>query len=216
MIDDYTKRGLILRAAMRLAAEKGWRDTSLPDIAKAAGVTLADLHREFPAKTAILVAFVREIDRMVLRKAAPGADDSPRDRLFDILMTRFETMAPYREAIRRIVADLRRGATGGAALACTGLRSHYWMLTAAGIRADTLRGCYRVAGLAAIYARAFEVWLHDEDPGLARTMAALDRQLMRGERAAAWIEAACETAERIACRFGPTSRRAAPGQTHAG
>jgi hypothetical protein len=36
--------------------------------------------------------------------------------------------------------------------------------------------------LAAIYAATFRTWLADDDPGLARTMAALDRRLRRGER----------------------------------
>jgi hypothetical protein len=34
----------------------------------------------------------------------------------------------------------------------------------------------------AVYARVFDIWLDDADPGLARTMAALDSRLRRGER----------------------------------
>ena len=45
-----------------------------------------------------------------------------------------------------------------------------------------------MAGLGLTYASVFRVWLQDDDPGLARTMAALDRRLRRGERALGGIE----------------------------
>jgi hypothetical protein len=41
----------------------------------------------------------------------------------------------------------------------------------------------RAQGLALLFARVLRVWVDDEDPGLARSMAELDRGLTR---AAAW------------------------------
>ena len=43
-------------------------------------------------------------------------------------------------------------------------------------------------GSASTYASVFRVWLEDDDPGLAKTMAALDRRLRRGERTLGGIE----------------------------
>jgi hypothetical protein len=43
------------------------------------------------------------------------------------------------------------------------------------------------------------VWLKDDDPGLARTLAALDRELARGQRWAGFLE--------DMCRFAPRCRR---------
>jgi hypothetical protein len=60
--------------------------------------------------------------------------------------------------------------------------SSAWMLRAARIEPDGIDGRVRTAGLSAVYASAFRTWLDDDDPGLARTMAALDRRLRRGER----------------------------------
>ena len=40
----------------------------------------------------------------------------------------------------------------------------------------------RVAGLGLTYASVFRTWLEDDDAGLARTMAALDRRLRRGQQ----------------------------------
>jgi hypothetical protein len=55
------------------------------------------------------------------------------------------------------------------------------MLRAAGIPVEGIEGQVRAAGLGAIYGSVFRTWLKDDDPGLARTMAALDRRLRRAE-----------------------------------
>ena len=46
----------------------------------------------------------------------------------------------------------------------------------------------RVQGLLAVYSAILPIWLNDDDPGMARTMAALDRRLRRGESAIRGIE----------------------------
>ena len=56
------------------------------------------------------------------------------------------------------------------------------MLRAAGIRSEGPDGQLRAAGLGTVYASVYRTWLGDDDPGLAKTMAALDRRLRRGER----------------------------------
>ncbi len=59
-----------------------------------------------------------------------------------------------------------------------------WMLAAAGIPTTGLSGRVRAQGLALIWGRTMRVWLDDDDPGLARTMAELDTRLRQGERSA--------------------------------
>jgi hypothetical protein len=60
-------------------------------------------------------------------------------------------------------------------------QSQAWMLRAAGIPVEGIEGQVRAAGLGVIYGAVFRTWLKDDDPGLARTMAALDRRLRRAE-----------------------------------
>lgn len=208
MLNNGTKRTKIIRAALRLAEEKGWRALTLAEIARSAGVGLGALHKRFANKTAILDAFSREMDRAVLAKVAPAQDEGPRDRLFDVMMTRLEVLAPYKPALRRIAADLRASPLMAAGLCGASARAQYWMLTAAGIDADGPEACLRVPGLMALTARIMPVWLEDDDPGLARTMAVLDRQLRRGEKAMGMIEDVCGAMERLACAFVPRRRRA--------
>jgi hypothetical protein len=65
----------------------------------------------------------------------------------------------------------------------------------------------RVPGLMSIYARAFDIWLEDDDPGLARTMAGLDSRLRRGERAMRRIDDFGAAAVRFCAGFLPTKAR---------
>jgi AcrR family transcriptional regulator len=181
MLDSPTPRDRIVVATFKLAETRGWRELSLGEIAGEAGIPLAELRSTFQSKGQILAAFSRAVDQAVLEKFEKPGTDAPRDRLFDVLITRFEIMQPYKAAMRRIRDDL--GSSFGEALAQLrpALKSQYWMLAAAGISGEGGGGLLRVQGLLALYARVFPIWLDDGDPGLARTMAALDRRLRRGE-----------------------------------
>jgi AcrR family transcriptional regulator len=189
MLDQTTRRGKIIEAALRLAGERGWSALSFDEIAGAAGYNLAEFRQEFQSKSQILSAFTREIDDAVLAKVGrPEQGTAARDRLFDVLMTRFDVMAPYKPALRRIMSDLRYRPGESLVQAGVAGRSIYWMLAAAGLDADGPRGAVRVPGVMGIYAHAFDTWLEDDDPGMARTMAALDSRLRRGESIARRVD----------------------------
>jgi ubiquinone biosynthesis protein COQ9 len=204
MFDDFSKRSKAIKAALALAEKKGWRDATLSDIAQEAGLGLSDLRAEFTCKSDILSAFQAKVDEEVLAKvkAAPEGQ-SPRDRLFDLIMTRFDVLAPYKGALRRISAYLCCRPGEAASLACSTLASQYWMLAGAGAKLDGAGAAVRVAGLTAIYARVFEVWLDDKSPSLDKTMAALDKRLARGERMLNRAETACQDFYCFACGFLP-------------
>jgi ubiquinone biosynthesis protein COQ9 len=204
MFDDFSKRNRAIQAAFDLAREHGWRAVSFPAIAERTGLSLADLRRDFTCKTDILEVFQAEVDAEVLAKAklAPP-DQGPRDRLFDLIMTRFDVMTPYKPALARIYADLRCHPGEAARLLGSTLASQYWMLAGAGAKLDGPGAGLRVAALASIYAKVFPVWLDDASPGHDRTMAALDRRLRNGERWAASMETACGDLCRFTCGFLP-------------
>ena len=58
------------------------------------------------------------------------------------------------------------------------------MLEAAGISSVGLAGSLRIKGLALVYLNALRVWLEDDSPDMARTMAAVDKGLRRAEQLA--------------------------------
>ncbi len=183
-------RGKIVDALMELAGERRFEEISLRDICKAAGVSLADFRDAFPSKGAVLAGLSRRIDRAVLAQdSSELADESPRERLFDILMRRLEAMAPYREGLREATAWLRRDPAAALAMNQTVVSSMRFMLEAAGIEVEGgAAGAVKLQGLALAWARIVAVWLDDDDPGRSKTMAELDRELTRGERAVSGVD----------------------------
>jgi AcrR family transcriptional regulator len=182
-------RGKIVDALMQLAGERRFEDISVRDICNTAGVSLAEFRDLFPSKGAVLASFSRRIDHAVLAQDnGELADESPRERLFDVLMRRFEAMAPYREGVREAAAWLRREPAAALAMNQVVMTSMRFMLEAAGIEAEGATGWIKLQGLALAWARVVGVWLNDEEPALSKTMAELDRVLTRGERAAAGVD----------------------------
>jgi AcrR family transcriptional regulator len=204
MIDQSTLNGRVIGAAMKLAAEKPWKDVTLLEIAEAAGTNLASVKGVFASKPEILAAFARAVDDELLRRMPGKAlETSPRDRLFEIVMTRFDILSPYKAAIKSIV----NVPSLDPAFLRSFFESQRWMLEAAGIGTDGLSGIVRIKGLAGVYASTFHTWLDDGDPGLAKTMAKLDRRLRRAERTYANLHELRQTFERMASIFSPRRRR---------
>jgi AcrR family transcriptional regulator len=199
-----SNREKIVETFLALLAEQPFEKIGFGEIAARSGLSLAECRSEFSSTIGVLAAYVKEIDRKVLAGGEGDmAEEPPRERLFDVLMRRLETLAPHRAAIRSLLRSASRNPGVAFALNGLALRSQQWMLTAAGIAASGPRGLIRAQGLALLYARVLRVWLNDEDPGLARTLAALDRELARGQRWAGFLD----DLFRFAPGFGRRRRR---------
>lgn len=208
---EKSDREKIIEALMALLAERPYEEIGFGDVAARADVPLHRCRAEFDTLVSVLAAQMREIDRKVLAGGdADMAQEPPRERLFDVLMRRLEALAPHKAAVRSLARSARRNPPLALALNCLAARSQRWMLTAADIDSGGLRGAVRAQGLACLYADVVRIWLDDEDPGLARTMAALDRQLARGARWARGLDDLCRLAPnpcRFVSRFRPRDRR---------
>ena len=170
----------IVDCALELAAKEGWRRTRLSDIAQAAGVSLADLYGHYPSKTAILTAYFERIDAETLAGVDPELKaEAARDRLFDVIMRRFDAMKPHKEGLRAVLRGIDCDPCAVLWGWCRLRRSLVWMLEAANLDSSGLCGAIRVKGLGLVYLPTLRVWLRDESEDMAKTMAALDRRLAR-------------------------------------
>ena len=171
----------LVDAALKLAGERPWAQISLREIAREAGLSLAELHEAAPSKSHVVRAFLRRIDAAVLAGPAPDLSEPVRDRLFDVLMRRFDALKPHKAAVSSIVDGLTRdplqALCGWPAL----LRSMSWMLEAAGLDTSGIRGALRAKGLALVWLSSLRTFLTDESEDLSATMAALDAALKRAE-----------------------------------
>jgi ubiquinone biosynthesis protein COQ9 len=209
MADDPSVNDKILDAALRLAADRRWTEVTLRDIAGEAGLSLAALNEAVPSRAAILALLNRRIDQRMLAALDkdPVAGDA-HDRIFEVLMRRLEVMAPYRAAVASIIADPATLLDDPPEIASSLGRSLGWVLAAAGLEDSGGREIVKRLGLAAIYRRVLGVWVEDDDPGLARTMAVLDRALRDGET---WLKRLAPALS-LAGAFGSAARALVRGR----
>lgn len=178
----------LVEAAMSLAAEQPWSEVGYREIAAKAGVPLAEAWKAAPGRQAILGHLSRMADEAVLKEPAALEDGDARDRVFDVLMSRFDALKPHRAGL----ASVARSMSGDPAAALCGglslLKSMQGMLLAAGLKTDGCGGVLRAKGLTLIWLASARTFLKDESEDLAPTMAALDKELRRAERIMGWIK----------------------------
>ncbi len=181
MSDPDPRINAILDATLATVEQSGWAGLTMAAVASHSGITLADLYDRFPHRAALAAGLVRRLDRRVLADGPPeGA--TPRERLFDLLMRRFDALQPIRAGAAALANGLRRDPAGGFAALTQLHASLAWLIEAAGLTTGGLRGCLRVQAVRRAYAQAFRIWQSDDTPDLARTMAALDKRLASVER----------------------------------
>lgn len=168
----------LLEAAWQQVAERGWRRWSAVELARATGTPLATVYALFPDREHLVIALARRVDAAMLAVPLDELTQmSVRERLFELLMRRLEAMRPYRAglavAAREAVCEPRL-----LALAWSNLeRLAVWLVDAGGVEFDGIHACLARHALQLAYLRVLRVWLKDDSPDLARTMAELDRRL---------------------------------------
>jgi hypothetical protein len=169
MTDEEFDSSLVT-AAFSLGASEGWRKVSAASAARYAGLDLARARARFGGRAALLKRFGALADAHALTGALQ--EGSVKDRLFDILLRRFD----YLQMNRAGVIALFRVAPLEPALAP-------W-LAAETLTSRGVRGEIRKRGLAAVWAWGVRAWLRDESEDLSATMAAIDTALLRAEQIA--------------------------------
>jgi AcrR family transcriptional regulator len=213
---DGSTRGKIIDAFLALLADHSYERINLAEVAARAKVTLADLRGEFGSTFEILAAHVKDIDRAVLSEIdADMAEESARERLFDVLMRRLELLEPYKESVQTLMRSAARNPALALALNALAVRSQQWMLAAAGINSAGLPGQIRAQGLALLFANVLRTWVDDDEKGLPRTLAALDRALASGQRWAGLLDDLCAIPERL-CKGANRRRHRGRGSRRAG
>ncbi len=177
---DPAIRRDLARAALTLAAAKPWREVTVIDLAAQASRPVSDL---FGASLGEAVDCTEEaFDRAIADDLeALDPQQSVRDRLFELVMRRFEAMEPYRASVLAMEVGQDRDPILMAAAHQRHVRSARWVLAVAGLEADGMTGQARAQGLGVIIGQARAAWRGDEAGDFAKTMASLDKNLRRAE-----------------------------------
>ncbi|MEZ5995190.1 MAG: hypothetical protein R3C25_05505 [Hyphomonadaceae bacterium] len=179
-LTDPAMRRDLARAALSLASSTPWREVTLVKLADAASRPVTDYYGASPGEAVDCVeeAFDRAIGDN-LDQLDPT--QSVRDRLFELIMRRFEAMEPHRAAVMAMEHGQDRDPTLMAAAHQRHVRCARWVLALAGLEADGMTGQARAQGLGVIVGQARAAWRGDDAGDFAKTMASLDKNLRRAE-----------------------------------
>ncbi len=171
----------MVQAMLDLAAEGAWRSVELQDIADKAEISIEDAYEYFDDRADVLAAYGRMVDKQLLANYEAEADASCREKLFDLLMERFDVLNDNRAAVIAIL-DGFKGDPKEAICSFPHLgRSMSRILTAADIQTEGIKGAIKVTGLISIYLYVVRTWKEDESEDMAKTMAELDKALDKAE-----------------------------------
>ena len=132
----------LVTAAFRLAGEEGWRKVNVVAAARAAGLSLVEARARFPSAHRDPVA-VRP-PRRSGGAAGCRVRGTVRDRLFDLLMRRFDVLQAHRAGVKALLRTLPTDPPTALLLACATQAQH--ALDAAGRRRDRDRAARRAPG----------------------------------------------------------------------
>ncbi len=169
----------MLKKALTIIANKGWGHFELKDLADEK-TSLAQVQAHFPDKLSLLEALGRHIDQMTLENIEPfDPSETSRDRLFSVMMTRFDALSDLKPVIKTLWQDAWKDPMTTLCSLPMGANSMSWLLQAAGVDTTGIHGALRIKAFGLCYLSTVWSWLSDETPGLDETMAALDKNLQR-------------------------------------
>ena len=123
----------LLTLAFEIIAETGWRGFTFTELADRAGLSMKEVRQAFSGRAGLLDELSRRLDQAML-----GFDPAdmeglpPRDRVFELIISRLEAMAPFRAGLCRLMQDARFDPPLVAMTACRLDRSLAWLQDAAG------------------------------------------------------------------------------------
>ena len=175
-----------LKAALELAGESSWDAITLSAIAERAGLTLSDFQNV--ADKDGLADHVEAYFDAAMNEGSFSEDETPRTRLFDVLMLRFEEMEDDRAGLVSLMEWRSRQPARLLNLLSARRQTASWALTCAGLDASgKLPKPIRLTALTWVIGQAERAWRKETSPDFSRTMAALDGELRRMDERADWI-----------------------------
>ncbi len=176
---DIVEKGLI--AALELAGETPWPQITLSSVADRAGLSLDDFHT-VADKSDLLHAIEPHFDRAMSREGGADRTETPRERLFDVIMQRFEAMEPLRAGLVSVMKWRESQPAELARLAMQRRQSAKWALVSALLDGEAgLPTGLKAVNLVWAMAKTERAWRRDQGPDFTRTMATLDRELRAAE-----------------------------------
>lgn len=176
-----------LKAAFKLAELTPWDELTLSSIAEEADLSLKDFHG-VASKDDLSAAIEPHFDA-AMSEGSVSDTETPRTRLFDVIMMRFEAMEEVRDAATSYLRWRDSSISGLALRVRARLETAKWATTCAGLdNTGSLPQSVQLAAIAWAVSQAERAWRQETSAELSQTMAALDAELLKLEERSAWLK----------------------------
>ncbi|MEB3701671.1 TetR/AcrR family transcriptional regulator [Candidatus Bealeia paramacronuclearis] len=174
-----------LKACLDFIEKYNWKDFSFEKVYRASGIPLSEFYRLFQNKSGVISSLIQYIDEKMLEElAGMDSQNSSREILFEIILTRLEIASPYKKIFQKLFEESLSAPLSSLFISQKGLGSVQWMLEQAGLNPYGWSGMLRVQGLTVLYLYTLKTWFSDASLDMEKTMASLDRGLLRVEKLA--------------------------------
>ena len=174
----------VFGAVMEVIADGGWNDLTFSKLAGSQKIKEAELENQFKDKTGILLAFAEFIDELTLKGLDSDIFDPEipiRERLLEILLVRFDVLAPYKNGVRellRVTAQDPKMFVIAAKAIRISMRSS---LETVGISTQGIKGTIKIKGLTAVFLFGMRAGCNEENRDTTVTTRILDDRLKWAE-----------------------------------
>ncbi|MCE2951901.1 MAG: hypothetical protein ACK5TR_06335 [Alphaproteobacteria bacterium] len=167
----------LLHKALGLIATKGWDAFSLADLVEE-NVTSQEVVRVFETKEDVLKAFSACISAALTQTPFNfEGEEALQGRLFEVMMARFDLLAPYKEASRQILSYFERHPLEGVTFLCLLENEMAALLSLVGEH-KSYPPLFTKACLG-VYLLSLRTWHEEESPDSEATMSYLHQALGR-------------------------------------
>lgn len=135
------------------------------------------LAAQFLDKYVFLNTYLHVLNTIALTKVTLEENVSPKEKLFELLMRRFDLMSSHKLALKRIPEEAWLDPKIYWTLAPLGCETSAKIIDLAGVEVPPLLGFISTQIFALFLLYITQIWLQDDTPDFEKTMAYLDRGL---------------------------------------
>ncbi len=182
---NFTKKKfLLIDSSFKVIEQTGWKNFTLEVLSKKKKIPLNEINEFLNSRTELL----KEFSNMIDMKVEDNIDfkdlenSNVKDNLFELIMLRLEIMQPYKQALKKIVSDLKNDALSTKTISLKILNSLDFYLDISSAYNSSVFDILKKKAIFLIYGYVFMIWLNDSTQELSKTMSELDRLLSFSEK----------------------------------
>jgi len=173
----FSTKILIAISALKLLEKKSWSKISIKEIFKKSKINQLEAYSIIKEKKEVLLLINNYFDQETIRLTQKIENSNNKDKIFEIIMTRFEILNNYRNAVIKLFKYIIKKPDLILYILPHLIKSLIIVIESTENSSDGIRGNLKVEGLMIIYLLVFMVWIKDDTQELEKTMAALDNHL---------------------------------------